>query len=46
MQLFQKLKDFIYWDIFNRLKGNNQDVVCAVIINQDKILAQTAQKIN
>lgn len=44
MQLFQKLKDFIYWDIFNRLKGNNQDVVCAVIINQDKILAQTAQK--
>ncbi len=44
MKLIQTLKDFVYWEIFNRLKGNNQDVVCAVIINQDKILAQTAQK--
>lgn len=44
MQIIQKLKDFIQWEIFNRLKGNNQDVVCAIIINQDKILAQTAQK--
>jgi ADP-ribose pyrophosphatase YjhB (NUDIX family) len=40
------VKDFIYWEIINRLKGNNQDVVCAVIIYQDKILAQTAQKNN
>ncbi len=39
-----RIKDFIYWEIINRLKGNNQDVVCAVIIYQDKILAQTAQK--
>ena len=46
MKIFDKAKDFIYWEIFNRLKGNNQDVVCAVIINQDKILAQTAQKNN
>lgn len=46
MRLFEKMKDFFYWEIFNRLKGNNQDVVCAVIINQDKILAQTAQKNN
>ena len=42
--MFQKLKDFLYWEIFNRLKGNNQDVVCAVIINKDTLLAQTAQK--
>ena len=40
------VKNFIYWEIINRLKGNNQDVVCAVIIYQDKILAQTAQKNN
>ena len=38
------VKDFVYWEIFNRLKGNNQDVVCVVIINGDKILAQTAQR--
>ena len=44
MSIFHKAKDVIYWDIYNRLKGNNQDVVCAVIINQNKILAQTAQK--
>ena len=42
MSIFEKIKEFIYWEIFNRLRGNNQDVVCAVIINQDKILAQTA----
>ena len=46
MKIFEKLKDFIYWEVLNRLKGNNQDVVCAVIINNDKILAQTAQKNN
>ena len=44
MSFFQKLKEFFYWEVFNRLKGNNQDVVCAVIVFQDKILAQTAQK--
>ena len=44
MKPIQALKDFFYWEVFNRLKGNNQDVVCAVIINQNKILAQTAQK--
>ena len=44
MKFFEKAKEFVYWEIFNRLKGNNQDVVCAVIINQDKILAQTAQQ--
>ena len=44
MKIFEKLKDFIYWEVLNRLKGNNQDVVCAVIINNNKILAQTAQK--
>lgn len=46
MKIFEKLKDFVYWECYNRLKGNNQDVVCAVIINEDKILAQTAQKNN
>lgn len=46
MNMAKKLKDWVYWEVFNRLKGNNQDVVCAVIINQDKILAQTAQKNN
>ena len=46
MKFFEKAKEFIYWEFYNRLKGNNQDVVCAVIINQDKILAQTAQKNN
>lgn len=44
MKFLEKIKDFIYWEILNRLKGNNQDVVCAVIINDNKILAQTAQK--
>lgn len=44
MKLVENLKDFFYWEVFNRLKGNNQDVVCAVIMNEDTILAQTAQK--
>ena len=44
MCFMKNLKDFFYWEVYNRLKGNNQDVVCAVIINKDKILAQTAQK--
>ena len=44
MKLISQIYDFIYWEVFNRLKGNNQDVVCAVIINGDKVLAQTAQR--
>lgn len=40
--LFSKIYDFIYWEIFNR--KNNQDVVCAVIVDNRKILAQTAQR--
>ncbi len=38
MKFLVKIKDFIYWEILNRLRGNNQDVVCAVIINDNKIL--------
>ena len=44
MKFISNIKDFIQWEIINRLKGNNQDVVCAVIIHEDKILAQTAQR--
>lgn len=40
----EHLKDFVYWEIFNRLKGNNQNVVCAVVVHENKILAQTAQR--
>ena len=39
---FKKIYDFVYWEIFNR--KNNQSVVCAVIVNDHKILAQTAQR--
>ena len=41
---FDEIKDFIRWEFWNRLQGNNQDVVCAVIIHDNKILAQTAQR--
>ncbi len=44
LNFIEKMKDFIYWEIFNRLKCNNQDVVCAVIVHGNKILAQTAQR--
>ncbi len=44
MKILTAVKDFFYWEVVNRLKGNNQDVVCAIIINDNKILAQTAQK--
>lgn len=44
MKFIHKIKDFLYWEVINRLKGNNQDVVCAVIINDGKILGQTAQR--
>lgn len=43
-QKLQKIKDFLYWEVLNRLKGNNVPVVCIVLMNEDKILAQTAQK--
>ena len=43
-RFFNSMKDFIHWEIWNRLKGNNQNVVCAVIIYDHKILAQTAQR--
>ena len=46
MKIMSQIYDFLYWEIYNRLKGNNQDVVCAVIINGDTILAQTAQRNN
>lgn len=45
-KMLNTLKDFLYWEVFNRLKGNNQDVVCVVIVHQGKILAQTAQRNN
>ena len=44
VHFFDKMKNFIYWEVLNRLKGNNQDVVCAVIVYNNKILAQTAQR--
>lgn len=42
--IVEHMKDFLYWEVYNRLKGNNQDVVCAVIIDGNKVLAQTAQR--
>lgn len=44
MKLINNIKEFIHWEIVNRLQGKNQDVVCAVIVYEDKILAQTAQR--
>ena len=44
VNFISNINDFIKWEIINRLKGNNQDVVCAVIIHENKILAQTAQR--
>ncbi len=43
-KFFKKSYDFIYWEIFNRLKKNNQNVVCVVIIKDHEILIQTAQR--
>lgn len=40
----QKIKDFFYWEVLNRLKGNNVPVVAVVLMHDGKILAQTAQK--
>ena len=39
-----KIHDFFYWEIWNRLKGNNVPVVCICLMHDGKILAQTAQK--
>lgn len=44
MSIWNNIKDFIRWEIINRLQGNNQDVVCAIIVNGTQILAQTAQR--
>lgn len=44
MKILETLKNFLYWEVYNRLKSNNQDVVCAVVIYENKILAQTAQR--
>jgi len=41
---FSWAKNFLYWEIYNKLKGNNQDVVCAVVVYNGKVLAQTAQR--
>ena len=43
-KFISNIYNFIYWECFNRLKGNNQDVVCAVIVNNNQVLAQTAQR--
>ena len=43
-QTFQKIKDFLYWEVLNKLKGNNVPVVCVCLMHEGKILAQTAQK--
>jgi len=44
MSILNCIKDFCYWEVYNRLKGNNQDVVCAIIVHENMILAQTAQR--
>lgn len=44
IHFINSVRDFIYWEVFNRLKGNNQDVVCAVVVYNNKILAQTAHR--
>lgn len=38
------IKDFLYWEVWNRLKGRNVDVVCAYIMHNDELLVQTAQR--
>lgn len=43
----QKVKDFLYWELINRLKGQNVSVVCIMLMNEKgQVLAQTAQKNN
>ena len=42
----QNIKDFIYWEIINRMKGNNVNVVCAYIMHEGQLLTQTAQRNN
>ena len=43
-KFLNEIKNFLYWEVYNRLKGNNQNVVCGVVVYQGKILAQTAQR--
>ena len=38
------VKDFLYWEVLNRLKGKNVNVVCCYLMHEDKLLAQTAQR--
>lgn len=41
----QAIKDFFYWEVINRLKGNNVPVVAIMLMRADgQILAQTAQR--
>ena len=40
------VKDFLYWEVLNRLKGKNVDVVCCYLMHEDKLLIQTAQRNN
>lgn len=38
------VKDFLYWEVWNRIKGDNVKVVCAYIMHNDQLLTQTAQR--
>lgn len=38
------IKDFLYWEVWNRLKGRNVNVVCAYIMHNNELLVQTAQR--
>lgn len=40
----KRIKDFLKWEILNRLQGKNISVVCICIMYEDKILTQSAQK--
>lgn len=44
MNNMQKIKDFLKWEVLGRLKGENVEVVCAYMMHEDKLLAQTAQR--
>lgn len=33
------VKDFLYWEVLNRLKGKNVNVVCCYLMHEDKLLA-------
>jgi ADP-ribose pyrophosphatase YjhB (NUDIX family) len=43
--MFNKIANYLKWEIINKLKGNNQKVVCIFLLNdKEEIIAQTAQK--